>query len=133
MGLGVVDVLGGSPRKKWELRIGMIDSDRLKAVALALLEGQKVESRDDDVQVTWSGRGTSTGALRVRDADTTTRFLIDISLYSLGQEEIDGLHAADSAGVATRVPDAWMSDHSETVVAWELFNCRVVSVVIARA
>lgn len=125
MGLGVVGPLGESPSDKWRLRISLIDSRRLQRVAAALLSGHRVVASDNRVQISWTCDGTFRCILRLRDANPTTEFLLDVIVEALQQDDVDQLHSPDPAGVASPLPDAWMTLVSETAVTWELFNCRV--------
>ena len=132
MGQGVVDPLGGSAWKKWEIRILLIQNPRVEAAARRLLTGQPVLSADDAVVIRWTAAQGAHGTLRIRDADSTQRFVLDITVHALSQQEIAGLPVADPAGVAASI-DRWVNVTSASTQTWELFNCRVEDVFIGFA
>lgn len=129
---GVVDPLDGSAWKKWEIRVFFVDSPRVQAAARGLLTGQQVLSADDAVVIRWTAAQGARGTLRVRDADPARRYVLDITVRALSQQEIAALPVADPAGVAASI-DKWVKVTSPSTQTWELFNCRVEEVFIRRA
>lgn len=132
MGLGVVDPLGSSPRAKWEVVVGCINSGRLRGAALDLLSGRRIVASDDGVQVAWFGGENARGLLILRDADPASRHLLQVMLEALSWNELEELTSRDPAGIADPLPDAWVTVIGETMAQWELFNCRVSCIEIAR-
>jgi hypothetical protein len=131
VGQGVVDSLGGSAWKKWEIRVFFVNA-RVRATARGLLTGQQVLSADDAVVIRWTAAEGARGTLRVRDADLARRFVLDITVHALSQQEIAALPVADPVGVAASV-DRWVKVTSPSTQTWELFNCLVEDVFIGRA
>ena len=132
MGQGVVDPLGGSAWQKWEIRVILVDNPRVEAAARGLLTGRPVLSADDAVVIRWTAAQGARGTLRVRDADLAQRFVLDITVSALSQQEIAALPVADPAGVAASI-DRWVDVTSASTQTWELFNCRVEAVFIGFA
>jgi hypothetical protein len=132
VGLGVVDPLGGSPSAKWEIRIRLVDSTRLQNLALSLLAGGRVVASDDYVHIAWLGSSSRRSVLRIRDSDSSAKYLLEVSVEALLEEELNEI-TADSAGVPNPIPEAWKTINSDISQTWELFNCRVTAVTIIRA
>jgi hypothetical protein len=132
VGQGVVDPLGEPPGQKWALVISLINNPRVEQAARALLSGQQVESIATEIAITWTAAAPVRGTLRIRDADTTQRYVLDITVAALTPQEVAALQHPDPAGVATSI-DAWVDVTTPTTQVWELFNCRVESVFIGRA
>lgn len=128
----MVDPLGGSAWQKWEIRVIYVGNPRVEAAVRGLLTGQPVLSADDAVVIRWTAAQGARGALRVRDADLTQRFVLDITVRALSQQEIVALPVADPAGVAASI-DRWVDVTSPSTQTWELFNCRVEDVFIGFA
>ena len=131
MGLGVVDPLGGSAWRKWEIRVVLV-GPRVQAAARGLLTGEPVLSADDAVVIRWTAAQGARGTLRVRDVDLAQRYVLDITVHALSQQEIAALPVADPAGVAASI-DRWVDVTSASTQTWELFNCRVEEVFIGFA
>lgn len=132
MGQGVVDPLGGSARQKWRVRISYVNNPRVEAAALELLSGRPVLSADDAVVIRWTAALGARGTLRIRDAEPAQRYVLDITVRALSQQEIGALPAADPAGVAASI-DRWVDVTSASTQTWQLFNCRVEAVLIGFA
>jgi hypothetical protein len=91
-----------------------------------------VLSEDSAVVISWTAAQGARGTLRIRDADPTQRYVLDITVRALSPQEIAALPEADPAGVADSI-DKWVDETSASTQTWELFNCRVETVFIGRA
>lgn len=128
----MVDPLGGSAWQKWEIRVNLVRNPRVEAAVRGLLTGRPVLSADGAVVIRWTAAQGARGTLRVRDADLTQRFVLDITVRALSQQEIAALPVADPAGVAASI-DRWVDVTSASTQTWELFNCRIEDVFIGFA
>ena len=130
MGLGVMDPNGLSPAVTWQLRVRYLDSVRLQVAAMSLLTGQETISNDDGVQVNWIGGDAPRGIIRLRDSAARVMFFLDVVLNALSMAELASCSTPDDRGAPHPTPDVWMRVTSSTTVHWELFNCRIESVIL---
>ena len=113
MGQGVVDPLGGSAWRKWEIRVVLV-GPRVQAAARGLLTGEPVLSADDAVVIRWTAAQGARGTLRVRDVDLSQRYVLDSTVHAFSQQEIAALPVAEPAGVAASMrPGATAAEAAE--------------------
>lgn len=121
MGKGIVTESGADPLDKWNARLNYLGNELLASEVRQLLRGERVESRDDELQVGWlPSADPNRGRLTMRRSFAP--YVADIDLQAIPRDAVKG--RADARN-SSPCPTAWQDVESNSVAVWELFNCLV--------
>lgn len=121
MGKGIFTDSGADPLDKWGARLNYLGNERLASEVRALIKGDRVESRDDELQIGWlPSADPNLGRLTMRR--DSAPYVADVELQAVPKDVVPG--KAD-ARHSSPCPFAWQDVKTDSVVIWELFNCVV--------
>lgn len=124
MGAGIVSSNGQPPAVEWRMRLGILAqrSPEIAAEVTGLLAGQPRVAADGALEISWLRLPDELVRVTVRRASASRVADLYLRPFALGDP------AAADARDPLPCPERWQTPAAGGAVAWELFNCEVVSI-----